>query len=270
MKHLLQIGCVAALAVLCAFAQPPAGPPPHWGGSHLSFMGFGPDMSQPVTGAPYSAVQTTQFTQKLPDGNIIQHTDQSSVYRDAQGRVRIDHSYTPHFGAAAGQKSTSVSIFDPVGGVTYMLHPDSMKAVKSTLHTRAGSVGATTGRTPHSRFKGSTEAQAVTENLGVQTINGLASTGTRTTQTIPVGAIGNMQPIQIVREVWISQDLKVPVMIKTSDPRFGDTTMQLANVTQSNPDPSLFQVPSSYTVEAAPDRFGGRSGWPKNSPPPVR
>ncbi len=268
MKHVLQIGCLAALAVTGIIAQPPAGmPPPHWGGSHFSFMGFGPDMSQPVTGAPYAAVQTTQFTQKLPDGNTIQHTDQSNVYRDAQGRVRIEHSFSGRSGAAAGQKSTSVSIFDPVGGVSYMLHPDSMKAVKSALRTRPSAGASPNGRAPRSRFNGATEAQAVTENLGTQTINNLISAGTRTTQTIPVGAIGNTQPIQIVREVWISQDLKVPVMIKTSDPRFGDTIMQLANVTQSNPDPSLFQVPSTYTVEAAPDRFGGRSGWPKGNAP---
>ena len=107
----------------------------------------------------------------------------------------------------------------------------------------------------------------MTENLGTQTINGVVATGTRTTQTIPVGAIGNLQQIQIVREVWISQDLKVPVMIKTSDPRFGDTVMQLANIVQANPDASLFQVPAGYTVENAPDRFGGHGAWPQSKGP---
>src|SRR5262249_8773573 len=98
-----------------------------------------------------------------------------------------------------------------------------------------------------------------------QTINGISATGTRTTQTIPAGAIGNTQPIQIVREVWTSQDLKVPVMIKTTDPRFGDTTMQLTNVMQSNPDPSLFQVPSGYPVQSFHDRpSGGHMRPPAN------
>src|SRR5262249_25622544 len=87
--------------------------------------------------------------------------------------------------------------------------------------------------------------------------NGIAATGTRTTRTIPVGAIGNTQAIQVVREVWTSQDLKVPVMIKSSDPRFGDTTMQLTNIQQTNPDPSLFQVPANYTVQSFSDRRQG-------------
>jgi hypothetical protein len=91
-------------------------------------------------------------------------------------------------------------------------------------------------------------AQIQTENLGTQAINGVAATGTRRTETIAAGAIGNQQPIQVVRETWISADLKVPVSIKSSDPRFGTTAMQLTNITQTEPDPSLFVVPSNYTV----------------------
>ena len=110
-----------------------------------------------------------------------------------------------------------------------------------------------------------THAQVQTDNLGLQTINGLAATGTRTTQTIPAGAIGNTQPIQIVREVWMSQDLKIPVMIKTTDPRFGNTVMQLTNVQTTNPDPALFQVPAGYTVQSSPGRQpGGHMRPPAN------
>ena len=68
-------------------------------------------------------------------------------------------------------------------------------------------------------------------------------------------AIGNQQPIQIVRETWISTDLKVPVMIKSSDPRFGDMVMQLTNIAQAEPEASLFQIPAGYTIT---DRPAGR------------
>ena len=88
--------------------------------------------------------------------------------------------------------------------------------------------------------------------MGLQTINGLAATGTRTTQTIPAGAIGNTQPIQIVREVWMSADLKIPVMIKTIDPRFGNTVMQLTNVQTTNPDPADRWRPTTTLVPPRP------------------
>ena len=82
----------------------------------------------------------------------------------------------------------------------------------------------------------------------MQTINGVQATGTRVTRTIPAGGAGNAQPLQIVRETWVSSDLKQPVMVKESDPRMGTTVTQLTNITRSEPDPSLFQAPSDYTV----------------------
>jgi hypothetical protein len=77
------------------------------------------------------------------------------------------------------------------------------------------------------------------------------------TQTIPAGGIGNQQPIQTVREMWISTALRVPVLIKTSDPRFGVSTMQLSNVLAAEPDSSLFLPPADYTLAGG---RGARTG----------
>jgi len=265
MHRVLNAGCLLGLAALSLLAQPPAGPPHGWsGGSRFAFMGFGPDMSTPVTGAPYSAAQVTTFTQKLADGNTIQHSEQANVYRDSQGRVRLEHNFSGRGSAGSKSPSTAISIFDPVAGYSYMLQPNSQKAVQSVVRPRPAADAARSGHGPGRRSSSTAaEPQTLTENLGTQTINGVAATGTRSTQTIPSGAIGNTQQIQIVREVWISQDLKVPVMIKTSDPRFGETTMQLTRIVQANPDASLFLVPSGYTIESAPARPSGHM-WPPN------
>jgi hypothetical protein len=45
-------------------------------------------------------------------------------------------------------------------------------------------------------------------------------------------------------------------MVKTSDPRFGTTTMQLTNVVRAEPDATLFQVPAGYTVTQGRGRRG--------------
>src|ERR1019366_9871871 len=89
---------------------------------------------------------------------------------------------------------------------------------------------------------------------GTQVVNGVAATGTQITETIPAGAIGNAQPIQIVRATWISSELKVPVQIRSSDPRFGSTDMELTSIVQAEPSASLFVVPAGYTVQ---QRGGG-------------
>jgi len=90
--------------------------------------------------------------------------------------------------------------------------------------------------------------------LGNIFIEGVQAQGTRTTTTIPAGDIGNERPINIVDERWYSPDLQMTVMTKHSDPRSGETNFQLKNINRSNPPPTLFEVPSDYTVSTG----GGR------------
>jgi hypothetical protein len=85
------------------------------------------------------------------------------------------------------------------------------------------------------------------ESLTTQMVNGAMAEGTRTTETIPVGKIGNDRVISIVNERWVSNDLRMVVKSTSSDPRFGDTTYQLLNIVQTSPDPSLFQIPADYS-----------------------
>jgi hypothetical protein len=88
----------------------------------------------------------------------------------------------------------------------------------------------------------------VVESLGTQFMEGVAVEGTRTTHTIPAGQIGNEQPINIVSERWFSPDLKVLVMSRQSDPRFGETTYRLTNITRAEPSPQLFEIPADFTI----------------------
>jgi hypothetical protein len=92
------------------------------------------------------------------------------------------------------------------------------------------------------------------ESLGTQMIEGVQAEGTRTTLTIPAGAIGNDLPIQIVSERWYSPELQTVVMTKHSDPRMGDTVYRLTNINRNEPAPSLFQAPPDYTV-ASENKF---------------
>jgi len=80
-------------------------------------------------------------------------------------------------------------------------------------------------------------------------IEGVRAEGTRTTTTLPAGAIGNVRPIQIVTERWYSPELHVVVFSRRADPRFGETIYRLTNITRMEPDASLFQVPADYRRE---------------------
>jgi len=95
-------------------------------------------------------------------------------------------------------------------------------------------------------------ANATTEDLGSQTMQGVTVTGTRTTRVIPAGQIGNDAPISIVTEVWTSPELKTVVYSKRSDPRMGVQTFQLTNIVRAEPDASLFTVPADFRVVDGP------------------
>lgn len=91
-----------------------------------------------------------------------------------------------------------------------------------------------------------------TEDLGTMTLEGILAEGQRSTMTIPAGQVGNKEPLEVVSETWYSPDLQAMILVKHSDPRAGNTVYRLTNVNRTEPPPSLFQVPSDYTVTAAP------------------
>jgi hypothetical protein len=89
------------------------------------------------------------------------------------------------------------------------------------------------------------------EDLGEQVLEGLLVEGSRMTDTIPAGLIGNERPIDIVTERWYSKDIDALVLQRSSDPRFGETTYKLVNVVLGEPSPDLFQVPQGYEIQSA-------------------
>ncbi len=277
-----------ALLALCGVvhAQSNSAPPPPPPGRHgghgpmsddaMAFVGFEAGLAgKTVTGAPFSASFSTQTTQALADGNQIQHSATGTFARDSQGRTRRDITL-PAIGpwSTSGQSAPRVVfINDSVAGTQYILDPDR-KVARQTRRFRGGRHGG--GPSPDAESgpangAGGTNRRlnVTTTSLGTQTINGVQAEGTRTTHTIPAGAIGNANPIVITNERWYSPELQTVVMIKRSDPRMGTTTFQLTNIQKQEPDASLFQVPPDYTVkQGGANRFRRGSGQPASPPPP--
>jgi hypothetical protein len=88
-----------------------------------------------------------------------------------------------------------------------------------------------------------------TERLESRVIEGLAVEGSRTTLTIPAGALGNVLPIEVINERWFSPELQVVVMTRRVDPRFGETVYRLTNVNRDEPATDLFKVPAGFRIE---------------------
>jgi hypothetical protein len=98
--------------------------------------------------------------------------------------------------------------------------------------------------------EGTVGAYEPAEDLGEQVLEGLLVKGTRMTDSIPAGTIGNERQIDIVTERWYSADIDAMVLERYLDPRVGETSYRLVNVVRGEPSPSLFQVPQGYEVKA--------------------
>ena len=86
------------------------------------------------------------------------------------------------------------------------------------------------------------------ESLGKQVMEGVNAEGTRYVSTIEVGAIGNDRPIQVSSESWYSADLQMVIMSKHSDPRTGDESFRVTNISRGEPAAYLFQLPVGYQI----------------------
>jgi hypothetical protein len=244
-------------------AQGPGGP-----GGPGGRMGRGPGGGGGalVTGAPYSAVEVVQSQETLADGNVITRKHQTNVYRDSSGRVRTEETITPD--ASTGKAPyTVVTILDYVAGKRYELNSSTMVAMESPLHTPRNPPAPGTAAPQGRRGGGGAQSAQLRPNvvrtqLSPQNVNGVLAAGTQHSESIPAGAIGNTRPIQTSRTTWVSNDLKVPVQIKSSDPRFGTTQMDLTNIVQAEPSASMFVVPAGYTVKTGPGFGGPRGGGP--------
>jgi hypothetical protein len=223
-----------------------------------------------VTGAPYSAEEVTEHVQTLADGtHITQAAQTTRLYRDSQGRTRIERSFPAPPGVSQGEASgpNLIEISDPVSGVRYTLEPRNHIARKMSVPiappppppppssaTSASSSGRFAAARVVPELSGtasqdqSQHPQRTHESLGTETIEGVSAEGKRTTVVYPTGAVGNDRPITTVSETWTSPDLKVVVLSKHSDPRNGESTTKLTNISRAEPDPSLFQIPSDYEI----------------------
>ncbi|HKE84926.1 MAG TPA: hypothetical protein VKB50_14290 [Vicinamibacterales bacterium] len=233
----------------------------------------------PITGAPFTADAATEFTQTLSDGNRIEQRFSTSIARDTKGRTRREQQMalvgplsvlrltTEPKNAAAGaggrgravwtsaapsnEPQRYVVITDPVEHVSYTLYEQTREALRSPalIVQRREDLNTATLKLKRAEADGAGASRGpVVQDLGTRQIEGVNATGTRTTNTIPAGEIGNLAPINLVTERWFSAELGMAVLITRSDPRSGDTVYRLTNIVRAEPPPDLFTVPSDYKL----------------------
>jgi len=63
---------------------------------------------------------------------------------------------------------------------------------------------------------------------------------------VPVGKMGNAKPITITDETWRSPNLQMVVEETLQDPLIGTRRVEFMNITRTEPEASVFQIPEGY------------------------
>jgi hypothetical protein len=180
-------------------------------------------------------------TEKFPvpaDGN----------WTSDDGRI---HAVVRQTADAAGGQHTNLSVTE--GQLTFtegqthaiMMPPGEAGATMVRMPVRVGDGPVTAVM---DEIKRERMAPANMEQLGEQNMEGVKSRGTRTTNTIQAGEIGNDRPLTTVSERWYSDELQTEILNKRTDPRMGENTFRLTNINRGEPAAYLFQIPSGYNV----------------------
>ena len=245
-------------------------------------------MGKTVKGAPYSGVEVTETNQVLADGTRIHNENQTQVYRDSEGRMRRETPNEVTIWDPVANTSwvlnpkTQTARKLPMGTFYYSTRADAPNGRAETMtytmrvNTDHPAASEAEAKAMGAKLKAEVESQVrrdvgfsvataggaseviaqrkmvaekgATEPLGKRMIEGVNSEGTKTTMTTEAGAIGNDRAIQSTSERWFSPELQTVMLTKHSDPRTGEESFKLINVSRTEPPPYLFTVPAGYQV----------------------
>jgi len=202
----------------------------------------------PLVNAPFTATVNTEWTRPLGEGGAYTFVNQRHVARDSRGRIYEERWLLAPKGSEDRSRMNVIQIADPHARTLYncytlrtphqcILETFDEPAVKSYTPSVAAS-----GPLPNNM------GTRTHEDLGVRTISGIDTVGTRDTTNYNAGVMGSDAPFTAGREYWQAPQLGVNLYSEVTGPSVGKQLFTLSDVTLAEPDPKLFELPEGYTV----------------------
>lgn len=200
----------------------------------------------PIAHAPFTLTLVTEWTRPLTNGGSYTLTNQRRIARDSSGRIYQERWILVPKGGKVTSTMNVLQIADPTLHTLYNCFPGPKTC---TLLTYSGSADAVyrPATSPTATLPDGTGFHQH-EDLGVSTTAGVDTTGYRETTTINPGVMGNDRPMVSTREFWYSTQLGINLISIVDTPQSGKQVFTAKDLTTSEPDPSLFNLPAGYTI----------------------
>src|SRR6266550_2370295 len=148
---------------------------------------------KPIKGSPYSAEAVTETTQILGDGNRIVNRSTATLYRDGEGRTRREQTLKSIGGVTSGALPLqTITISDPVAGVSYSLDPGNRTAQKRPMgsftfqRSVAGPAGTANGTSNFVFNRAGSDSSPARIGIGSGAGSGSGALSSTTTMPPPV------------------------------------------------------------------------------------
>ncbi len=200
----------------------------------------------PVAGAPFTLTLVTEWSRPLGNGGSFTLANQRRIARDSRGRIYGERWILVPKGSKIPSYMDVLQITDPA---LHTWHNCIIREKICDLYAYAGSMEkvyqpaiGVSGPLPD----GNGFHQH--EELGVSSTAGVNTTGYRETTTLNAGVIGNDQPMVTTREFWYAAQLGINLISKVDDPQSGKQVFTVKDLTTSEPDPKLFDLPEGFKI----------------------
>ena len=200
----------------------------------------------PIPNVPLMAVVNTESSRILPNGTTLNQKTLSAIARDEHGRIFNEKRALVPTSETAPPPILVIHIYDPQTRTNTFIDPQGQVAWQNTLRRPPATVPPEVGSIP---LTGNSPASPYVkeQDLGTRRMEGVDVHGIRDTQTIPAEASGG-KDISVVDEYWYSEDLRLNMLVIHKDPRTGEQTTTVTQVSRSEPDPAIFEIPAGYKV----------------------
>jgi hypothetical protein len=200
----------------------------------------------PLLNAPFTATVHTEWSRPIPGGGSYTLVNQRRVARDSRGRIYEERWYLVPKNGQDKSRNYVIQIADPQARTLYncfifqhrcqlLKFAESAIAIYKPAIVATGPLPGNNGFSTH-------------EDLGIRDVDGVETHGTRDTTTLNPGVFGNDRPLVTTREFWHASKIGINLLSTLDDPRTGHQTFTLTDLSFSEPDVQLFEVPEGFEV----------------------